>query len=230
MAKEIDDRRYGDEVVRLKADGRFELTPHGLRMVKAVQMATAATKKALPQPPRQKINRRLPQQEINPRFDNAMREEIIRLETLVQKTLQANPYHVDADEEEETVWRKVAHAARQLRPLLEALTKADDPHSEFATYGPGFRFRLFEAEATIARGVDFDRLFRLRNRRSGRRNRPKAVSPFTQYIKNYLKRNPGARAREVKAALIEDARESRAAVRSRPGRPREAHPHQKVRG
>lgn len=159
-------------------------------------MAEAA--KAKPQAPQREIDRSL---------DDATMAEVTRMEALAQRTLQANPYCADADEKEETVWRELAHASRQLRPLLEALTKADDPHSEYAKYKHGFRFRLFEAVATITEAVEYERLYRLHQRRLGGKDRPNAVSPFTQFIINYLKRNPRASAKEIAAVLIDDARE-----------------------
>ncbi len=121
-----------------------------------------------------KARRQAPQREIDRSLDAAAREEITRLEALAQKTLQANPYCADADENEETAFRELAHASRQLRPLFGALAKADDPDSEYARYGHGFRFRLLEAVATIAEAVEYERLHRLHQRRRGRR-RKKAV-------------------------------------------------------
>jgi hypothetical protein len=149
----------GGEVLHLRTDGRFELTPYGLRMAEA----TAPTKKAMPQPPQREFGRR---------FHDAMSEEIIKLSALAQKTLQANPYRADGDGEEEAKLRELAHADRQLLPLHDALIKADEPNSESAEYREGFRFRLMEAMATIAEVCEYDPLHhRLRQRRVGGKNR-----------------------------------------------------------
>jgi hypothetical protein len=140
-------------------------------------------------------------------LDDAAMAEVARVEALAQRTTRANPYCANADETEETIWREVAHASRQLRP--EALTKADDPHSEFSKYKRGFRFRLLEATATIAEAVEYERVHRFNQRRRAGEDRPRTVSPFTQFITGHLKRNPGASAKEIEAALVYDAREGR---------------------
>jgi hypothetical protein len=50
------------------------------------------------------------------------------------------------------------HAAHELLPLFDALTKADDPNSEYAKYRPKLRFRLrlFEAQDAIAEHIQRD--------------------------------------------------------------------------
>jgi hypothetical protein len=107
-------------------------------------------------------------------------------------------------EEEER--RELAHASLQLRPLFDALAKAIEPNSEYAKYGPGFLFRLSEATATIVKLTEYGRLYRLRQRRRGGKNRPNAKSPFTRFIVCHLKRNPEASAGEIKAAFVSEAR------------------------
>jgi hypothetical protein len=51
----------------------------------------------------------------------AERRELEELEALVRSILRENPFSEHASEDEETEWRELAHASRQLLPLFEAL-------------------------------------------------------------------------------------------------------------
>jgi hypothetical protein len=102
------------------------------------------------------------------RYYEAMRKEVTILETLAKRTLHANPFSKEADGTEEEKWRELAHASRQLRPLVDAWAKSDEPNSETAQYKYGFQFRLIEAMATVAEVVEYDRVYRLKQRKRGR--------------------------------------------------------------
>jgi hypothetical protein len=97
----------------------------------------------------------------------AERRELEGLEALVRSILRENPFSEHASEDEETEWRELAHASRQLLPLFEALRKADEPNSEYARYRAGFRFRLQEAQTTIAKLIQYGRIHPLRQRSFG---------------------------------------------------------------
>jgi hypothetical protein len=137
-------------------------------------------------------------------FLGAKRAEVERLEALAREILQANPYSESADEEEEAGWRELAHACRQMRPLLEAIERADARRPGYEKYREGFDFRLTEAMATVATLCSYGRLRRLHQQRSGRNDRPKAQSPFTKFIASRLKRDPDASAKEIETALVND--------------------------
>jgi hypothetical protein len=51
----------------------------------------------------------------------ASRAKVDELEALARRTLEANPCSKSAGQEEEAQWRELAHASRQMRPLLEAI-------------------------------------------------------------------------------------------------------------
>jgi hypothetical protein len=97
----------------------------------------------------------------------AERRELEELESLVRSILRENPFSEHASEDEEAEWRELAHASRQLLPLFEALRKADEPNSEYARYRAGFRFRLQEAQTTIAKLIQYGRIHPLRQRSFG---------------------------------------------------------------
>jgi hypothetical protein len=106
---------------------------------------------------REDLERKVLQGPAPPSSEQADHDEIQRWEKENQKWLK-----------EEGEWRELAHASRQLRPLLEALIKADEPNSEYAKYGPGFRFRLLEAQTAIAKLTEYERLRRFHLRRQAR--------------------------------------------------------------
>ena len=139
------------ELFRPRTDGAgLELTPLGLAKLTSGIVVSPS-----------------PQRESDRRFSDAEREQVLRLEALAQKTLQANPYSEGAGEEEEEKWRELADASRQLRPLLDALAKADESNSEYAKYRRGFRFRLSEAMATITELVGYEWVRPIQARRDG---------------------------------------------------------------
>lgn len=140
-----------EELFRPTADGRgLGLTPQGLgNLTSGIVLSPS------------------PQRERDRRFTDAEREQVLRVEALAQKTLQANPFSEGAGEEEEEKWRELADASRQLRPLLDALAKADEPNSEYAKYRRNFQFRLSEAMATITELVEYERQRLIRARKDG---------------------------------------------------------------
>jgi hypothetical protein len=149
----------------------------------------------------------------NSDFVSAKRAEIDRLEALARELLEAHPAPTTApkpgsvDDLVEAGWRELAYASRQLRPLLEALERANAGEPGFETYRAGFDFRLTEAMATVGTMCSFLRLQTLRQRKTGRNPRPNAESPFTTFIKARLKRNPNATAEDIRAALVDEARD-----------------------
>jgi hypothetical protein len=134
----------------------------------------------------------------------AKRAEVDRLEALAREILEANPYSESADEEEESGWRELAHAYRQMRPLLEALERADARRPGYEKYREGFDFRLTEAMATVATLCSYGRLYTLHQQRRGGKCRPNAKSPFTKFFDSRLKRNPDVSAKEIETALVND--------------------------
>lgn len=140
------------------------------------------------------------------KFLVAKRAEVDRLEALARETLRANPYSESAAKEEEDEWRELAHSIRQMRLLLEAIERADAGQPDYKRYRDGFDFRLTEAMANIATLCSYGRLQGLHQRGLARKSRPKARSPFTEFITDRLKRNPYASAQEVEVALVDDAK------------------------
>jgi hypothetical protein len=106
-------------------------------------------------------------------FIEAKRAEVARLETVARETLAANPYSELTDKEVEAEWRELAHAERSLRPLLEALERADDGQPNYKIYRNGFDFRLTEAMTTIGSLCAYGRLYSLRQQSNGRKNTPR---------------------------------------------------------
>jgi hypothetical protein len=108
----------------------------------------------------------------------AKRVEVDRLEALARELLEANPYSANATAEEEAEWRELAHASRQMRPLLEALERADAREPGFEAYRAGFDFRLTEAITTVGTLCSFLRLqpLRQRKRRASLGRGPRAQS------------------------------------------------------
>jgi hypothetical protein len=141
----------------------------------------------------------------------ARRAEIDRLEALAQELLDAHPAPKSApqpgsiDDQVEAEWRELAHARRQMRPLLEAIERAEAGQPEYQKWRKGFDFRLTEAMATVGTLCSFSRVQQLRQRKTARNPRPKAESPFTQFIVSHLKRNPDATAKEIETALVNEA-------------------------
>ncbi len=97
----------------------------------------------------------------------AKRAEVDGLEALARQTLEANPCSESADEEEEAQWRELAHASRQMRPLLEAIERAGAKQSDYEKYKDGFDFRLTEAMATVARLCSHGRLQSINGSKGG---------------------------------------------------------------
>ncbi len=155
------------------------------------------------------------------RYYDAIGMIIVGLEALAKKTLHENPFSKrlgelrglndrgdirEAKEAEEEKWRELADASRQLRPLFDAWVRASEPNSESAKYKNGFHRRLMEAMATVAEIAAYGRVHGLKQQKRAEKDRPKAKSPFTEFIVSRLKRNPRASAKEIGAALVEDAR------------------------
>lgn len=131
-------------------------------------------------------------------FIAAKRTEVDRLEALARDLLENHPppnvwpKEGSAGEVVEIEWRELAHASRQLRPLLEALERANAREPGFESYRDGFDFRLTEAMATVARLCAHGRLNSIGQREKATRPRPGGKSPFTRVIEDYLRRFPGA--------------------------------------
>jgi hypothetical protein len=135
-------------------------------------------------------------------FIAAKRAEIDYLEAFANKILEANPRGEDETEEEEAHWRELARTVGQMRPLLEALERAEATEPGYEPYRAGFDLRLVEAMARVTELCSFTRLQPLRQRKTARNPRPKAESPFTRFIKA----RPRATPTEIKEALEDDAR------------------------
>jgi hypothetical protein len=145
-------------------------------------------------------------------FVAAKRAAVDGMEALARKTLEANPYPErfleghpcpeSADGEEEAEWRALAHAARQMRPLLEALERANAGESGFEIYKEGFDLRLTQAMDDVAALCADGRLNTIRQRKSARKDRPKAKSPFTAFIDSH----PHASPETIETALLDEAR------------------------
>jgi hypothetical protein len=133
----------------------------------------------------------------------AKRAEVDRLEALALRALEANPCSKSADDAEEAQWRELAHASRQMRPLLEAIERAAR-QPDYEKYKDGFDFRLTEAMATVATLCSYERLQPLNRQKVARKPRPKAKSPYTKFINDRLKYNPHAGANEIKRAFLDD--------------------------
>ena len=140
-------------------------------------------------------------------FIAAKRTEVDSLETLALELLAKHPapnewpMEGSAKEAAELEWRELAHASRQLRPLLEALERAGAREPGFKSYRDGFDFRLAEAMTTVARLCAHGRLNSIRQREKASNPRPRGESPFTRVIEDYLKRFLGASAEDVTRAL-----------------------------
>ncbi len=137
-------------------------------------------------------------------FIAAKRAEVDRLEALASGILEANARGEDETEEEEDHWRELARTARQMRPLLEALERAEATEPGFEPYREGFDFRLVEAMTKVSELCSFLRVQTLRQRKTARKSRPNAESPFMKFFVGHLKRNPDATAKEIEAALVND--------------------------
>jgi hypothetical protein len=135
-------------------------------------------------------------------FVAAKRAEVDRLEALARELLDAHPEPESLDEKEEADWRELAYASRQMRPLLEALERANAGESGFEVYKEGFDFRLIEAITTVATLCAHGRLNVIRQGKRASKDRPRAESPFRPFIKAQLKRNPQATAKEIETALV----------------------------
>jgi hypothetical protein len=109
-------------------------------------------------------------------FIDAKRAKVEQLELLARETLAANPFDELTSETVEGEWRELAHAMRQLGPLLEALEKAELAHPDFVKYRDGFDFRLMEAMTTIGNICSHGRIYRL----SQQKNRTGKTSPRPQ--------------------------------------------------
>jgi hypothetical protein len=135
-------------------------------------------------------------------FIAAKRAEIESLEAFASKILEANPRGEDETKEEEAHWRELARTARQMRPLLEALERAEATEPGFEPYRAGFDFRLVEAMTRVSELCSFLRVQTLRQRKTARKGRPKAKSPFTKFIDSL----PHASPETIKTALLAEAR------------------------
>jgi hypothetical protein len=138
-------------------------------------------------------------------FIAAKRAEVESLEAFASKILEANPRGEDETKEEEAHWRELARTARQMRPLLEALERAEATEPGFEPYRAGFDFRLVEAMSRVSKLCSFLRVQTLRQRKTARKPRPNAESPFTEAIARHLRRNPDATAKDIETALVNDA-------------------------
>ena len=144
-------------------------------------------------------------------FIAAKRAEVDSLETLARELLAKHlapkewPREGSAEEAVELEWRELAHASRQLRPLLEALERANAKDPDFEKYKDGFDFRLTEAMTTVATLCAHRRLDTIRQKKAARKERPKAESPILRFIRDYLKRRPNAKPDQVKTALLNKA-------------------------
>ena len=153
-----------------------------------------------------KIARRYVSQEEQKRdFLVARKAKVDELEALARQTLEANPCSKSADEEEEAQWRELAHASRQMRPLLEAIARASAKQPDYEKYRDGFDSRLADAMATVATLCSYGRLDPLNRQRVARNPRPKARSPFTEFIDRRLKRNWDED--QIVKALMDEARD-----------------------
>jgi hypothetical protein len=143
----------------------------------------------------------------NPDFLAAERAEIDELEALARELLKAHDSKERrADDRAEAEWSyELAHTSRQMRPLLEAIEKADAGQPGYKKWSRGFHFRLIEAMTTTAKLCSHGRLWIISQRKNGREDRPGAKSPMLEFIRNYLRLNPDASNERVKAALMDAA-------------------------
>jgi hypothetical protein len=141
-------------------------------------------------------------------FIVARREGVTRLEKLACELLEAHPVPEAApergsiDDHVEAEWRELAHASRQLRPLLTALEQADARAPGFEKWSKGLKLRLEEAMITVGELCSFLRLHTIRQRKTGRKARPKAKSPFTLFIDSHPRASPEA----IEIMLLNEAR------------------------
>jgi hypothetical protein len=141
-------------------------------------------------------------------FHAARKAEVDKLESLARRLLEAHPAPKVAPNPEsidgqiEADWRELAHASRQLHPLFEALEGANAGVPGFAKYKDGFHFRLLEAMTTVGTLCSSLRLHLIHQRKTARRPRPNAESPFTKFIKAHPRDTP----EQIKEALEDDAR------------------------
>ena len=98
----------------------------------------------------------------------ARRHTSPELEALARRTLEANPCSKSAGQEEEAQRRELAHASRQMRPLLEAIEKASAGRPfGYERYKDGFDYRLKEAMTTVAVLCSYERLQPITSRKDG---------------------------------------------------------------
>jgi hypothetical protein len=141
-------------------------------------------------------------------FIDEKRAKVDELETMARELLEVHPAPKAApdkgsiDDKVEADWRELAHASRQLRPLLTALELANAGEPGFEIYKEGFDLRLMQAVTAVGELCSFLRLHTIRQREAARKERPKAKSQITAVIENQLKRNPNATAKEIETALV----------------------------
>jgi hypothetical protein len=141
-------------------------------------------------------------------FIAAKRAAVDGIEARVRELLDAHPAPKTApdegsiDDKVEADWRELAHASRQLRPLLTALELANASESGFETYKEGFDLRLTHAMDDVGRLCSFLRLHTIRQTKAARKERPNARSRFTEFIDSL----PHASPETIKAALLAEAR------------------------
>jgi hypothetical protein len=135
-------------------------------------------------------------------FVSAKRALVDSLEALARELLETHPEPESLDKEEEAGWRELAHASRQMRPLLEALERANAGEPGFEIYKVGFDYRLAEAIKDVGELCSFLRLHTIRQRKTGRKARPKAKSPFTLFIDSHPRASPEA----IETMLLNEAR------------------------
>jgi hypothetical protein len=137
-------------------------------------------------------------------FIVAEREGVTRLEKLARELLEAYPAPEAApekgsiDDHVEAEWRELAHASRQLRPLLTALEQADARAPGFEKWNKDFKLLLKEAMITVAELCSHGRLNTIRQRKTAREERPNAKSRFTEFFDSL----PHASPETIKAALL----------------------------
>ncbi len=144
-------------------------------------------------------------------FIAAKRAEVDRLEALARSLLEAHPAPEAAPDpgsiadQVEAEWRDLAHASRQLRPLLTALEQANAREPFFEKFKESLDYRLTEAMTTVATLCAHGRVQALHQRKNASNERPNAKSPFTEHITARLKRNPSATAKEIESDLLNAA-------------------------
>ena len=151
--REIDDAA-SEEFYRPKAGGAGrELTPLGLaKLTSGIVLSPSL------------------QRDSDRSFYDAERREIFQVIALAERVLQANPYR----EAEEPLWTELARNVAVVRPLVDAIEKAERQGSEYAEYRHAYRFRLMEAMARIAEIIEYDQQRPIQARKDGSRGgRPK---------------------------------------------------------